>query len=97
MRNVWNFCILNVKKTFLISGNFKIRADKNSPPVVKSAKKLGMIAGGTGITPMLQMVRQALKDPKDTTELKLLFANQVCLSLKINFFCFFWCCLFLSF
>lgn len=36
-----------------------------------------MIAGGTGITPMLQLVRQVLKDKSDKTELSLLFANQV--------------------
>jgi len=36
-----------------------------------------MIAGGTGITPMLQLIRQCLKDPTDKTKLWLLFANQV--------------------
>ena len=36
-----------------------------------------MIAGGTGITPMLQIIRQMLKDKKDKTEMSLLFANQV--------------------
>lgn len=39
-------------------------------------KKLGMVAGGTGITPMLAIIRAILKDPKDTTELWLLFGNQ---------------------
>lgn len=39
-------------------------------------KKIGMIAGGTGITPMLQVIRAILKDPKDKTELWLIFANQ---------------------
>ena len=39
-------------------------------------KKIGMIAGGTGITPMLQVIRAILKDPTDTTELWLIFANQ---------------------
>lgn len=57
-------------------GTFAIRPDKKTPPVKKTAKKLGMIAGGTGITPMLQLVRQALKDPEDKTEMWLLFANQ---------------------
>ena len=36
-----------------------------------------MIAGGTGITPMLQIIEQCLKDPNDDTKLSLLFANQV--------------------
>ena len=38
--------------------------------------KLGMIAGGTGLTPMLQIIKAVLSDPKDTTEMSLLFANQ---------------------
>jgi len=57
-------------------GVFSIRPDKKSPAVKKSAKHVGMIAGGTGITPMLQLVRQALKDPEDKTQLSLIFANQ---------------------
>ena len=39
-------------------------------------KKIGMVAGGTGITPMLQVIRAILKDPSDRTELWLIFANQ---------------------
>ena len=35
-----------------------------------------MMAGGTGITPMLQIVTAALKDSGDTTKLSLIFANQ---------------------
>ncbi len=34
-----------------------------------------MIAGGTGITPMLQIVKAALKNPEDKTKLSLIFAN----------------------
>lgn len=57
-------------------GEFTVREDKKSPPEIKKAKKVGMIAGGTGITPMLQVIRQVFKDPDDKTELALLFANQ---------------------
>ena len=35
-----------------------------------------MLAGGTGITPMLQLVREVVRDPSDSTQLALLFANQ---------------------
>ncbi|VDK18010.1 unnamed protein product [Anisakis simplex] len=35
-----------------------------------------MIAGGTGITPMLQIINAILKDPNDSTKISLLFANQ---------------------
>lgn len=57
-------------------GMFKIRPDKKLEAQTRVARKVGMIAGGTGITPMLQLVRQVFKDPEDRTELWLLFANQ---------------------
>lgn len=57
-------------------GMFQVRADKKTEPNAVSAKKVGMIAGGTGITPMLQLIRHVLKDKDDKTELSLLFANQ---------------------
>ncbi|XP_033126271.1 NADH-cytochrome b5 reductase 3-like [Anneissia japonica] len=57
-------------------GNFSIRPDKKSPPETKTATKVGLIAGGTGITPMLQLIREVFKHPEDKTELWLLFANQ---------------------
>jgi cytochrome-b5 reductase len=34
-----------------------------------------MIAGGTGITPMLQIIHAALKNPDDKTKLTLIYAN----------------------
>lgn len=36
---------------------------------------IGMIAGGTGITPMLQVVTEILKHEDDTTKVSLIFAN----------------------
>ncbi|XP_077194002.1 NADH-cytochrome b5 reductase 3 isoform X2 [Paroedura picta] len=57
-------------------GAFAIRPDKKSEPVVKYAKHVGMIAGGTGITPMLQLIRAIVKDKEDPTICYLLFANQ---------------------
>ncbi|KTW25597.1 hypothetical protein T552_04216 [Pneumocystis carinii B80] len=38
-------------------------------------KEFGMIAGGTGITPMLQIIRAILKNPEDKTKISLIFAN----------------------
>eukprot|EP00899_Mesostigma_viride_P005008 jgi/Mesvir1/14508/Mv05207-RA.1 len=55
---------------YLGRGNFLI--DK-LPTFVK---KVGMIAGGTGITPMYQLMMAVMADPEDTTELQLLYANQ---------------------
>jgi len=38
-------------------------------------KNIGMIAGGTGVTPMLQVIREILRNPEDKTNVKLVFAN----------------------
>ncbi|XP_072171809.1 NADH-cytochrome b5 reductase 3-like [Diadema setosum] len=57
-------------------GTFSIRPDKKSAPEKKTAKNIGMIAGGTGITPMLQLIRHVFKDSEDESNLWLLFANQ---------------------
>ncbi|KAJ5928823.1 hypothetical protein N7466_007779 [Penicillium verhagenii] len=39
-------------------------------------KKIGMIAGGTGITPMYQLIRAICEDDTDTTEINLIYANR---------------------
>lgn len=38
-------------------------------------RALGMVAGGTGITPMYQIIKQIAKDPNDHTEVHLVFGN----------------------
>ncbi|PSS13835.1 NADH-cytochrome b5 reductase-like protein [Actinidia chinensis var. chinensis] len=38
-------------------------------------KHIGMIAGGTGITPMLQIIDAILRNPDDNTQVSLLYAN----------------------
>jgi cytochrome-b5 reductase len=48
-------------------GNFIFRPDL--------AKEFGLIAGGTGITPMLQVVRYSLFNPGDPTKFSLIYAN----------------------
>ncbi|XP_063072082.1 NADH-cytochrome b5 reductase 3 [Engraulis encrasicolus] len=58
------------------SGVFAVQPDKKSPAEMKTANTLGLIAGGTGITPMLQLVRAVMKNPSDSTTCHLLFANQ---------------------
>ncbi|PSC68419.1 NADH-cytochrome b5 reductase 1 [Micractinium conductrix] len=40
-----------------------------------SKKAIGMIAGGSGITPMYQVAQEILRDPNDTTSLSLIYAN----------------------
>ncbi|XP_015197684.1 NADH-cytochrome b5 reductase 1 [Lepisosteus oculatus] len=57
-------------------GQFAVQPDKKSQPDIKNASAVGLIAGGTGITPMLQLIRAIMKDPTDKTVCHLLFANQ---------------------
>ncbi|XP_045872260.1 NADH-cytochrome b5 reductase 2 isoform X1 [Meles meles] len=57
-------------------GHFSIKAYKTSEPKKKLVSHLGMIAGGTGITPMLQLIRHITKNPRDRTRMSLIFANQ---------------------
>lgn len=38
-------------------------------------RKLGMIAGGTGITPMLQITKAIMRNSDDKTMVDLIFAN----------------------
>ncbi|KAJ8258036.1 hypothetical protein GJAV_G00192450 [Gymnothorax javanicus] len=57
-------------------GRFAVQPDKKSPADMKTVNSIGLIAGGTGITPMLQLIRAIIKDPTDKTHCCLLFANQ---------------------
>lgn len=51
-------------------GNFLVHGKQ------KFAKKLAMIAGGTGITPVYQVMQAILKDPEDETEMYVVYANR---------------------
>uniref|UniRef100_A0A672QEW1 cytochrome-b5 reductase n=1 Tax=Sinocyclocheilus grahami TaxID=75366 RepID=A0A672QEW1_SINGR len=59
------------------NGQFAIRPDKKSEPKVRKFRHVGMIAGGTGITPMLQLIKSITADHADNTKCSLIFANQV--------------------
>ena len=39
-------------------------------------EKIGLIAGGSGITPMYQLAETILQNPEDKTKVTLLFANK---------------------
>lgn len=58
--------VFAIKKLKSQGGGFEIR----------KAKNIGMIAGGTGITPMLQIMRAAFRDAGDNSQMSLIFANQ---------------------
>lgn len=50
-------------------GNFLVHGKQ------RFAKRLAMLAGGTGITPIYQVAQAILKDPEDHTEMHLVYAN----------------------
>ncbi|XP_011641155.1 NADH-cytochrome b5 reductase 2 isoform X1 [Pogonomyrmex barbatus] len=58
------------------NGNVSIKLLRKEPPTEYNVKKMVMLAGGTGITPMLQLIRAIIKNPNDETQTSLLFANQ---------------------
>lgn len=58
------------------NGKFTVRKSRKDPPSEYNVKRVGLIAGGVGITPILQLVRHILKNPRDKTECALLYANQ---------------------
>lgn len=64
------------KLQYLGNGKFSIKKLRKDPPQSVQAKKVNMIAGGSGITPMLQLITEVLKRPGDNTQLALLYANQ---------------------
>ena len=55
---------------YIGKGNFLVGDER------KKARKLAMIAGGTGITPIYQVMQAVLKDPEDKTEMHVVFANR---------------------
>ncbi|XP_017843409.2 NADH-cytochrome b5 reductase 3 isoform X2 [Drosophila busckii] len=62
---------------YMGNGAFSIKKLRKDPPKHVTAKRVNMIAGGSGITPMYQLAREVLKrSDKDKTELSLVFANQ---------------------
>jgi len=62
--------------TYLGQGRFTVKQIRK-PLSERKAKHFGMIAGGTGITPCLQVIHAILRDTRDTsTTVSLLYANQ---------------------
>lgn len=64
------------KLQYLGKGKLSIKKLRKDPPQIVNVKKVNMIAGGSGITPMLQLITEVLKRHGDDTQLALLYANQ---------------------
>eukprot|EP00052_Salpingoeca_macrocollata_P033639 m.9055 g.9055 ORF g.9055 m.9055 type:complete len:300 (-) comp5377_c0_seq1:71-970(-) len=62
---------MKVGETLLFKGPFpKIEIKENM------TKHIGMVAGGTGLTPMLQVIQHLLANKNDQTKMTLIFANR---------------------
>lgn len=62
------------KLIYLGQGHCILAPKKNKN--VKVFKKILMVCGGTGITPIYQVIQAVLNDPLDKTELYLIYANR---------------------
>jgi len=59
-----------------VGDTIDLRGPKPSRPYTPNEfKTIAMVAGGTGITPMLQVVQKILNNPEDKTKVHLLFSN----------------------
>lgn len=68
--------------SWLGRGNFTVKVMRK-PLSTRKATHIGMIAGGTGITPMLQVLDAIFRDPNDKTCIKMLYANQCKLKVRV--------------
>ncbi|KAI6189538.1 Cytochrome-b5 reductase [Aphelenchoides bicaudatus] len=62
--------------TYFGNGNFRVREKGSQEEREVKFKRLAMVAGGSGLTPLFQVINAVIKDPNDHTEMWLLFANQ---------------------
>ena len=60
------------------NGNFKLREEKESGSfdLKQSADHIAMLCGGTGLAPMLQVIRAIIQNKSDKTKITLIFANK---------------------
>ncbi|KAK9870296.1 hypothetical protein WA026_006384 [Henosepilachna vigintioctopunctata] len=61
---------------YMGNGEFIIKKLRKDPPEIVKVNSISMIAGGTGITPMLQLIRHITKNETNKIKMALLFANQ---------------------
>ena len=68
----------NGRLQYLGNGEFEIKQLKSQGGEIvrKQYKNIGMIAGGSGITPMIPIIRTILGNKDDSTQINLLFANK---------------------
>jgi ferredoxin-NADP reductase len=70
MKTARYYGCLHLTPPFSSQGQFKVGRN------LVHKKYVGMMAGGSGITPMLQILVASLEDRADQTKFSLIFANQ---------------------
>lgn len=59
-----------------IGDNLSVKGPKGTMRYYNGiAEHIGLIAGGTGLTPCLQVIQQILKDPEDKTKVDFIYGN----------------------
>ena len=67
----------NYLKSLNLGDEAEIRGPKGAMKYRKGmSKSIGMIGGGTGITPLYQLVRAICEDPTDDTQISLIYGNR---------------------
>jgi NAD(P)H-flavin reductase len=67
-------------------GSFSLKYDKDSPEVVKTFENVGIIVGGTGVTPSFQIIKNACSNQDDKTKFEMIFSNHVKIDFLVYFF-----------
>ncbi|KAK9364636.1 hypothetical protein V1509DRAFT_498194 [Lipomyces kononenkoae] len=67
----------NYLKSLKIGETADIRGPKGAMKYCRNVcKEIGMIGGGTGITPLYQLIRAICEDPKDDTKISVIYGNR---------------------
>jgi NAD(P)H-flavin reductase len=62
--------------SFIYFGQGQYQVKNGITVSLRSCRHIGMIAGGSGITPVYQIIKSVLHDKNDPTELSLIYANR---------------------
>ncbi|KAK9234436.1 hypothetical protein V1525DRAFT_58979 [Lipomyces kononenkoae] len=67
----------NYLKNLKVGETADIRGPKGAMKYRRgTCKEIGMIGGGTGITPLYQLIRAICEDPKDNTKISVIYGNR---------------------
>ena len=63
------------------NSNFMLRDGETNEMKERKIDRIGMIAAGSGITPMFQLIQTVTGNPSDTTGLSLIYSNRTPVSI----------------